>query len=340
MESTASVQMGFLFSKPALFGFWRTCRTAVLSGLFAIGAQSPGWTAGSWETRHDLPVPTSGLHASTLDGKIYAVGGQNWNDPSLPAATGALWIYDPVEDRWSEGASMPTGRIFLDTVVVDGLLYAIGGATQGVEHAPGLAVVEAYDPRTDTWTRKADMPTPRADLTVSAAGDKIFAIGGTRNVGVDALTIVEEYDPTTDTWSRKADMPTPRLHLASGVVKDRIYVFGGSPEWPVPLSTTEAYDPVTDTWTKAANMPTERTGLWAATLDGNIYVMGGVEWDSEALATVEAYDPVTDTWAAMPDMPTPRTLFTAAAVGNEIYAIGGATSDFNSLASVEALRPD
>ena len=202
-----------------------------------------------------------------------------------------------------------------------------------------LPTVEVYDPDTKTWARKADLPAPRADLTVSAVNGKIYAIGGTRTVGIDALGVVEEYDPAANSWTRKANMPTPRLHLSSAVVDGKIYVFGGSPEWPVPLAAAEVYDPNTDTWSKVADMPTERTAVWAAALNSKVYVMGGLSWESEALATVEVYDPATNTWATMPDMITPRMLFAATAAAGEVYAIGGSTSDFTSLSSVEAFKP-
>ena len=71
---------------------------------------------------------------------------------------------------------------------------------------PALGTVEAaYMPRgRDTWTQKADMPTPRSFFTATVAAGKIYAIGGiAQNVG-PVLPTVEEYDPATDTWIAKA----------------------------------------------------------------------------------------------------------------------------------------
>ncbi len=73
------------------------------------------------------------------------------------------------------------------------------------------------------------MPTPRADLVANEVNGKIYAIGGTRHVGIEAFGLVEEYDPSTDSWTRKTDMPTPRLHHTSVVIDGKIYVFGGCP---------------------------------------------------------------------------------------------------------------
>jgi hypothetical protein len=106
----------------------------------------------------------------------------------------------------------------LSTSVVNGKIYAIGGWCDGAFHS----TVEEYDPATDTWTKKADMPTARQWLSTSVVDGKIYAIGG------KTLSTVEEYDPATDTWMKKADMPTARLGLSTSVVNGRIYAIGAS----------------------------------------------------------------------------------------------------------------
>ena len=41
-----------------------------------------------------------------------------------------------------------------------------------------LSKVEMYDPETDTWEQRADMPTPRSAVSTSVVDGKIFVIGG------------------------------------------------------------------------------------------------------------------------------------------------------------------
>jgi len=59
--------------------------------------------------------------------------------------------------------------------------HAIGGI-QGGPPGPGISTVEAYDPETDTWEKKADIPTPRWGLSTSVVDGKIYAIGGHRRM--------------------------------------------------------------------------------------------------------------------------------------------------------------
>ena len=88
---------------------------------------------------------------------------------------------------------MPVTGCTLCTSVVNGRIYAIGGATP-VPAVEPLSNVHEYDPATDTWIDKADMPTARSGLSTSAVNGRIFAIGGLANPMAMALSTVEEYD--------------------------------------------------------------------------------------------------------------------------------------------------
>ncbi|MHC4518454.1 MAG: Kelch repeat-containing protein, partial [Planctomycetota bacterium] len=240
-------------------------------------------------------------------------------------------------DAWTTKTPMPTPRCFLSTSVVDGIIYAIGGA-RGLS-STGLSTVEAYDPATNTWTTKSDMPTPRAALSTSVVDGIIYAIGGcTVNQYGMALATVEAYDPATDTWTTKNDMPGPKDGFATCVVDGIIYAIGGGFNHPTALSTVYAYDPRTDTWTEKDDMPTPRTGLSTCGVDGIIYTVGGRIIVFGGLSAVEAYDPATNTWVTKTDMPTARSWLSSSTVDGKIYAIGGLHSGV-AVATVEAYDP-
>jgi N-acetylneuraminic acid mutarotase len=190
----------------------------------------------------------------------------------------------------------------------------------------------------DTWTRKADMPTPRGGPASSVVNGKIYVIGGGRE---GPFSTVEEYDPATDTWTRKADMPTPRAHLSTSVVNGRIYAIGGSDG--AYLSTVEEYDPAADMWVKKADMPTPRAYLSTSVVNGRIYAIGGSRVSHAGLPTVEEYDPSTDTWMKRTDMPTEVEGVATSAVDGKIYAIGGGgwldRAHFMVLSSVQEYDP-
>ena len=144
---------------------------------------------------------------------------------------------------------MPTARDYAATGVVKDKIYAIGGLTHGFV---AVSAVEAYDPATDTWTKKANMPTARGTFTAEVNG-KIYAIGGgVPRVNLQQnllLSTVEIYFPETDTWTKGTNLPTAKDGFSTSVVNGVIYVIGGTDSWPNPntlplsyLSTVEAFD--------------------------------------------------------------------------------------------------
>ena len=166
-----------------------------------------------------------------------------------------------------------TQRRCHSTCVVDGIIYVIGGIVRSEGKASHISTVEAYDPATDTWTPRADMPTGRSLLSTCVVDGIIYVIGG----WAPALATVEAYDPGTDTWTSKAPMPTARYLLATSVVGGKIYAIGGyhhSIQGPI-YSTMEVYDPAMDTWTKGDDIPVTTAGLSTSVVDGKILVIGG-----------------------------------------------------------------
>ena len=290
-------------------------------GLLGIASMSLA-VEDTWTKKADMPTARFGLSTSVVDGKIYAIGGA----PS-PYGTylSTLEEYDQATDTWTKKADMPTARSGHSASVVNGKIYVIGGEPSAQASLP---TVEEYDPTTDTWTQKANMPTKRTFLCACSVGGKIYVFGGV-TAGVPGATwnppALDVYDPATDTWTRKADIPTARSMAAASVVDGRIYIIGGviGSVGGYGISTVEEYDPATDTWTTKTRMPTPRKCLSTSVVDGKVYAIGGGTGMATVFSTVEQYDPATDTWTKKADMPTARELLSTSAVDGKIYAIGG-----------------
>ncbi len=94
----------------------------------------------------------------------------------LVLALGLASVSLAAEGTWATRTDMPTRRWDLSTCVVDGKIYAIGGASGYASEV--LRTVEEYDPATDTWTTKSEMPNARQGLSTSVVNGKIYAIGG------------------------------------------------------------------------------------------------------------------------------------------------------------------
>jgi hypothetical protein len=242
------------------------------------------------------------------------------------------------QEPWITKAPMPTSRLWFSCEVVDGKIYAIGGAT--VNGAPTLATVEVYDPVTDTWdTTKTDMPTARYNMASAVVDGKIYIVGGDTiwQAGrAEGNNMVEVYDPVNDTWdTQKADMPTGRAGASGCVVNGIIYVLGGVDSTATKINVVEAFDPSTNTWTTKTPMPMNTWALGTVVRDGKIYAMGS----GAAGRRVEEYDPAKDTWTSKASMLVGNGYFGTGVINGIIYTVGGAPDPFSPSSRVFAYDP-
>jgi len=172
----------------------------------------------TWSSIADLPAPRAGHAMVTVGDKLYLVGGTG-------SGAAEVWTYDPATDIWNtHSAPMSTLREHVPAIVVDGHIYVIGGRWNDVS----TPAVEVYDPTSDTWERKADLPTPRSALSLALLDGRIHAVGGEDLATGCTYGRHEAYDPQTDTWTTLADQPVPRHAMVSAVVDGRWYLIGGS----------------------------------------------------------------------------------------------------------------
>ena len=195
--------------------------------------------------------------------------------------------------------TMQQGRSGLGVAVVDGQIYAIGGAS-----ANGFSSYnEQYDPAKDTWTIKSPMPTARSAFAIASVGKCVYCIGGYVKPTINQETATsanEMYDPATDSWITKAPMPTPELGVEANVVNGRIYIIGGSNNSTI----NQVYDPAVDSWTTKTSVPNPAPIYSTAVVGDNIYVFTST--------STQIYNVDNDNWSIGSPSPTPLVVATAA----------------------------
>jgi N-acetylneuraminic acid mutarotase len=196
------------------------------------------------------------------------------------------------ENSWMPKATMHVARSDLGVAGVNGKIYAIGGinvpsvidfkaiSTLPLPSEPkDVNINEEYDPSTNTWSTKVDMPVARSDFAVAVVQNKIYCIGGM--AGWVNLPLNEVYDPAENSWENKASLPTPEAGMQANVLNDKIYVIGGG--------TNYIYDPRADNWTTIAPMPNTPNGTQSSCIYNNkIYVVGS--------PCIQIYNPENDSW--------------------------------------------
>jgi N-acetylneuraminic acid mutarotase len=280
------------------------------------------------------------MAAGVLDKSIVLVGGQTGQ-----TTLSRVDAYNVETKTWTRLRSLPAPReLVLGATPINGKLYVAGGRAGSTTDFPDEKTLFVYDPTTNTWTRKADMP--RAGCTGVQANVRgqlyVYTLCGTS----DDLTLFAKYNPSTDKWVRLPlpDRPDEQAHQGgpvAGAIDGKFYLTGGIDAWGRPDRVLHVYDPATETWTTKSPMPTGRDGAFAAVFHGKLFVAGGLVWPEGgsmvATDVVEAYDPVSDSWSTGPSMLAPRSSGASASAGGRFYAMGGVEASGSVSNSVEAL---
>ena len=185
----------------------------------------------TWTRKGDMPVSRIYFSLGVVAGKVYLIGGSTGLGAGHEGRTGRVDVYDPATDTWVKGPpKMPTGRDSGSTAVVKNRIYVLGG----LGWPPGgwgtlLMDIEAYDPISRHWQKKADMLEVRLDAATVVVSDEIYLIGGVAGVG-QFLATVDVYNPRTEAWRTVPPLPMPFSTISrpgAATVNRKIYVLGG-----------------------------------------------------------------------------------------------------------------
>ncbi len=271
-------------------------------------------TVSTWAVKKSLPTPRTEVAGTSLDGKIYIIGGlENSGNTSSKVE-----VYDTKNDSWSPAPDLPGARHHTAAVAVAGKLFILGGYSEDSSPTSDIFI---YSPETKQWTKGKSMPLARGAHAAVAIATKIYVVGGVTKNGVTGS--IHVYDTVTDIWTVKKSAFTKRDHIAIGMSDGLVYVAGGRQDSLISnLDTLEIYNPTTDVWTSGPKMLSKRSGIGGVTIRNAFIVIGG----EEALGTfnrVEAFHIEEGKWFSLPPLPTARHGLAVVAVDGKIYAIGG-----------------
>lgn len=231
----------------------------------------------SWTQKASLPAPGRyGAVSFAIGSKAYVCSGTgdgilNFQD---------MWEYDQATDTWAQKANMPgTSRRRTNIEVVNGIAYMMGGIhwNGGSGNNTILSDFWSYDPATDAWTQKADLPFGALGGGISfAIGTEIYF-----GIGIDQNQVQQNiwwmYNATTDSWTQKTSFPgNTRVHGVSFRSKDRFFFGLGITTGSVLCDDLWLYNASMDTWIQKADFP--GGGLYDAAsfyVGDDGYIVGG-----------------------------------------------------------------
>ncbi len=191
------------------------------------------------ETWEELPCGPAlqGVALVASDGLLYRVGGMaahnGEGEPNDLVSVADFARFDPKTNSWEELPMLPEPRSTHDAVVLDGVLYVLGGwCMTGGSASNAYFCDDAYsfdlkDPQAD-WKPLSDPPFFRRALATAAVNGKIYVLGGLTEEGKVEKN-VDIYDIDSKTWSRGPELPGGRLQgfapSAFGI-DNRLFVSG------------------------------------------------------------------------------------------------------------------
>jgi N-acetylneuraminic acid mutarotase len=197
-----------------------------LNTLSSVDVYDPAQPSLGWVSVSNLPQPIQELGAVTVNGKIYAIGGDGGG-----FAYATVYVYDPTQPSlgWLSVSNLPTGVAGEAVATVNGKIYVIGGQNGGVP----LSTVFVYDTAQPTrgWLSVSNLPGTSYALGAASLNGKIYAIGGDPGGPDWSQSTVYVYDPERPKlgWLSVSNLPQPLDTLAAVSVNGKIYVLGGDP---------------------------------------------------------------------------------------------------------------
>ncbi|MEM9222701.1 MAG: kelch repeat-containing protein [Pseudomonadota bacterium] len=250
----------------------------------------------------------------------------------LAAASGAVRAQSGQEPEWTSvtttDGSKPTARHENAFIGIGDDLVLLGGR--------GIAPVELFDTKTQTWRQGAKPPFEIHHFQAVPVGNEIWAVGAFTG-GYPGETPVDNvmiYDVDADEWRTGPSIPADRRRGSTGaaVVDGMIYIAGGAQDGHRGghVAWFDRLDPATGEWTRLPDAPRARDHAALAALDGQLVFAGGrlsQAPDNTFGATVEevdVYDIAAGTWTTLDaPLPTPRAGNMAVTFDDEILVIGG-----------------
>ena len=178
-------------------------------------------TTNTWATKTAMPTAVTSAAIASVGGKIYVFGGKNASGTVL----NTVQMYDPTTNTWATKTAMPTARFGAGAAVIDGKIYVVGGfISTATTLAATTAVLQVYNPMTNTWESKTALPRALGYSGVTAR-DSLYVVGGFDNVSENSR--VYEYSPLLNEW---LDWDGPNVtHYQAGlaITTNGLYQIGG-----------------------------------------------------------------------------------------------------------------
>ena len=197
--------------------------------------------AAGWKEAADMPDPRNHLSGAAVNGKVYAIGGQFGHDGGVQDQN-FLDEYDPTNNTWTRKQGLPSARSHFEpgTMVHNDKIIIVGGRRGGFFFDD----VTEYDPATDSWSERCELPTTLLAPAAKVFGDRLIVANGgeggtccpknnTISIGIEPE---EETDPELRVLIYHETNGFRHGSISAGI--EMIEGFGDDLDWSVDSSQT------------------------------------------------------------------------------------------------------
>jgi len=271
----------------------------------AVATPELAAAAAGWVARKDMPSGsrTSVATAAVTEGGkwvLYVIGGKTSSGASL----GRVQAYHVATNTWIWHPDLPLPlKETNGAATINNKIYVSGGTLGDNGEQSSLFM---FDPATNRWTRKRDMPEETSGGMSAVSNNKLYVVTDCQGEGCNPSNDIPRfyrYDPATDTWTTLPTPPNDHEHGAAGFIGGKLYVTGGrglgDPK------QVDVYDPATNQWSSESPFGSERAYMAGLTYNAKLYLIGGYRGTTPVRAT-NIYDPATKRWTTGAPLPTAR----------------------------------
>ena len=170
---------------------------------------------------------TSRSHATAAghQGMLIITGGMDDKGKTLSSTE----LFDSNNGQWYKCSDLPQPHSKLQSVVVDNVLYLVGGYKDGLSPAVFTAPLDTLSTHQLKWNTHQDTPWC-ASAPVSVNGTHLLIVGGYKHTGGQATVTsdIHKLSKVSHNWEAIGHIPSVRHRAAAVSTADnRVIVIGG-----------------------------------------------------------------------------------------------------------------
>jgi RHS repeat-associated core domain len=237
------------------------------------------------------------------DDRLIIVGGSGYQNGGYLNKITQLSIFDG-NLCYQRHNIMSAARASLGAVMVDGVIYMLGGKND----AYIFDWVEAMEAG---YTALTTMPQNLTGFSAVELAGNIYISGGRVMPGNIASRAMYAYNILDKTWEQKTNLPSGTISNLITSVYGKLYLFDKNTSQ---ANRVFAYDPQIDAWTDIASSP--KSFPYVQALNGKIYGF------SSGSTTVDVFDPLTNTWGQGCARPNSTDFYDTEVLAGKMYLYG------------------